>query len=163
MKFTSVVQSWDTACKESELADYSVCTTWGVKDNRLFLLHVMRKRMDYPTLKREVKELNARFKPNTILFEDKSSGTQLIQELKREGVHAVKGVKPEGDKVMRLHAQTATIENGFVYLPKEAPWLLDYITEMTTFPKGKHDDSRFNFTGIGTDQVRDVGEWGGHT
>jgi phage terminase large subunit-like protein len=28
--------------------------------------------------------------------------------------------KPESDKSMRLNAQTATIENGFVYLPHEA-------------------------------------------
>ncbi len=28
---------------------------------------------------------------------------------------------PEGDKIMRLHGQTATIENGFVRLPEAAP------------------------------------------
>ena len=41
---------------------------------------------------------------------------------------------------MRLHAQTAVIENGFVYLPETAPWLAEYLHEMTIFPKGKHDD-----------------------
>jgi phage terminase large subunit-like protein len=30
-KFDQIVQSWDTANKPSELADYSVCTTFGVK------------------------------------------------------------------------------------------------------------------------------------
>ncbi len=30
--------------------------------------------------------------------------------------------RPQSDKVMRLHAQTAMIENGFVHLPEEAPW-----------------------------------------
>src|SRR5208282_334270 len=29
--FDQIVQSWDTANKPSELADYSVCTTWGVR------------------------------------------------------------------------------------------------------------------------------------
>jgi predicted phage terminase large subunit-like protein len=52
----------------------------------------------------------------------------------------VLGIKPEGDKVMRLRAQSATIENGFVYVPKQAPWLAEYLLELTTFPKGKHDD-----------------------
>jgi hypothetical protein len=28
-KFDRIVQSWDTANKETELSDYSVCTTWG--------------------------------------------------------------------------------------------------------------------------------------
>ncbi|MBV8505356.1 MAG: phage terminase large subunit [Alphaproteobacteria bacterium] len=35
---------------------------------------------------------------------------------------------------------TAMIENGFVYIPETAPWLADYLHEMTVFPKGKHDD-----------------------
>src|SRR5205823_12349197 len=47
-----VFQSWDTANKPSELSDYSVCTTWGVKKKDLYLLHVYRKKLDYPSLKR---------------------------------------------------------------------------------------------------------------
>jgi len=75
-----------------------------------------------------------------VLIEDKASGTQLIQELIADGFHRVKRYKPECDKIMRLHAQTATIENGFVHLPEAAPWLAEYLHEMTVFPKGKHDD-----------------------
>jgi hypothetical protein len=41
---------------------------------------------------------------------------------------------------MRLHAQTTMIENGFVYIPETAPWLAEYLHEMTVFPNGKHDD-----------------------
>jgi len=41
---------------------------------------------------------------------------------------------------MRLNAQTAIIENGFVYIPEAAPWLAEYLHEMTVFPNGKHDD-----------------------
>jgi hypothetical protein len=48
--------------------------------------------------------------------------------------------KPDGDKTMRLHAQTATIENGFVHLPEEAHWLSDYLSELILFPAGRHDD-----------------------
>ena len=39
-----------------------------------------------------------------------------------------------------MHAQTGLIENGFVYIPQTAPWLAEYLHEMTVFPKGKHDD-----------------------
>jgi hypothetical protein len=43
------------------------------------------------------------------------------------------------DKIMRLHAQTGMIENGFVHIPETAPWLAEYLHEMS-IPKGKHDD-----------------------
>jgi hypothetical protein len=39
-----------------------------------------------------------------------------------------------------MHAQTAMIENGFVHLPEAAPWLAQYLHELTVFPHGKHDD-----------------------
>jgi predicted phage terminase large subunit-like protein len=55
-------------------------------------------------------------------------------------VPCVTSYKPECDKIMRLHAQTAMIEGGFVYLPETAPWLAVYLHEMTVFPRGKHDD-----------------------
>jgi len=75
-----------------------------------------------------------------VLIEDKASGTQLIQELIVDGCYAVTRYKPECDKIMRLHAQTALIENGFVWIPQTAPWLAEYLHEMTVFPRGKHDD-----------------------
>lgn len=79
-KFEMIFQSWDTANKPTELCDYSVCTTWGVKDKHVYLLHVLRKRLGYPELKRAVREQAAAFDAQTILIEDKASGAQLIQE-----------------------------------------------------------------------------------
>jgi hypothetical protein len=38
-----------------------------------------------------------------------------------------------------MHAQTATIENGFVHLPQTAPWLAEYLHELALFPHGGHD------------------------
>jgi predicted phage terminase large subunit-like protein len=138
--FDRIVQSWDTANKATELSDYSVCTTWGIKGKDLFLLNLLRKRLEYPPLKRAVREQQSLFNANVVLIEDKASGTQLIQELVADGCHAVTRYQPEGDKIMRLHAQTASIENGFVHLPEVAPWLAEYLHEMTVFPNGKHDD-----------------------
>jgi predicted phage terminase large subunit-like protein len=40
---------------------------------------------------------------------------------------------------MRMHAQTAMIENGFVHLPMEAAWLAEYLHQLAVFPKGKYD------------------------
>ena len=138
--FDRIVQSWDTANKATELSDFSVCTTWGIKGKNLYLLRVLRKRLEYPALKRAVREQQCLYDANVVLIEDKASGTQLIQELIADGFHRVTRYKPDCDKIMRLHAQTGLIENGFVYIPQAAPWLAEYLHEMTVFPKGKHDD-----------------------
>ena len=138
--FDRIVQSWDAANKASELADYSVCTTWGMKGPHLYLLNVLRKKLAFPDLKRAVLEQDRLFRPEVILIEDKASGTQLIQELIAVGLPRVKACKAADEKMMRAHAQTATIENGFVHLPQEAHWLADYLAELTVFPAGRHDD-----------------------
>jgi len=139
-RFERIVQSWDTANKASELSDFSVCTTWGVRDKKVYLLGLLRQRLEYPALKRAVREQQNLYHANEILIEDKASGTQLIQELIADGCHGVTRYQPDCDKIMRMHAQTAMVENGFVHIPESAPWLAEYLHEMTVFPNGKHDD-----------------------
>jgi predicted phage terminase large subunit-like protein len=139
--FTRVIQSWDTANKATELNNFSVCTTWGVVGRKRYLLDVYRARLNFPDLKRKVKELASRYQPQKILVEDRASGTQLIQELTGAVFGITPYVPPSGtDKVMRLHAQTATFEAGSVLLPERAPWLDVYIAELTGFPGSKYDD-----------------------
>ena len=138
--FDRTVQSWDTANKASELSDCSVCTTWGVKGKNVFLLDVFRKRLEYPWLKRAVLEQQRRFNASVVLIEDQASGTQLIQDLNADGCHGVRRCRSTEEKTMRMHAQTAVIENGFVHIPEAAPWLTEYLNELTVFPNGKHDD-----------------------
>jgi phage terminase large subunit-like protein len=52
--------------------------------------------------------------PKIALIEDKASGTQLIQELRSEGLYKVMvyAAPPGADKIIRLHAQTALFEGG---------------------------------------------------
>jgi predicted phage terminase large subunit-like protein len=159
-RFSEIVQSWDTANKATELSDYSVCTTWGESDKRFYLLNVFRQRLNYPDLKRKVQELAQRDQPNKILIEDKASGTQLIQDLQADGVYAVTAYQPPSgtDKIMRLHAQTAIFENGQVLLPSRAPWLADYVNELTSFPGARHDD-QVDSTTQALDHLRASDNW----
>ena len=60
-RFERIVQSWDTANKATELSDFSVCTTWGVRGKDLYLLGVLRRRLEYPELKRAVREQQSLF------------------------------------------------------------------------------------------------------
>ena len=139
-RFDRVIQSWDTASKSAELNDYSVCTTWGIKDVFYYLIDVLRKKLGYPELKRAVYDLRRRYRPEVILIEDKASGTPLIQDLLHEGLSEVRGFKTPADKIMRLNAQSPAIEAGRVRLPRKAPWLNTFVDELTSFPDTEHDD-----------------------
>lgn len=80
-RFRTVLQSWDTANKETELSNFSVCTTWGIDKGRIYLLDVYRERVEFPDLKKAVRRLAVEHKAKVVLVEDKASGTSLIQEL----------------------------------------------------------------------------------
>ena len=98
--------------------------------------------LDYLTPKSRVSELGAKFKRQKMLIENRGSGTHLIRELKANGLYGVVPYDPpsQTDKIMRLHAQTDKFEAGRVLLPSSAPWLADFIQELTTFPGTKFDD-----------------------
>src|SRR5437764_12090449 len=68
------------------------------------------------------------------------TGSQDMHQTLADDCHCVSRYPPTTDKVMRLNSQTGVIENGFVHIPETAPWLAEYLHEMTVFPKGKHDD-----------------------
>lgn len=139
-EFERVIQSWDTANTIAEWSDYSVCTTWGILGGKLYLIHVDRRRMEYPDLKRAVLEQAAAFNATLVLIENCVSGKPLIQELVRGGFSKVMGIDPDRDKEMRMSTQTPIIANGFVFVPEDAHWAADYLHEMAMFPNGKYDD-----------------------
>jgi predicted phage terminase large subunit-like protein len=140
-QFDKIIQSWDTANKDTELSNYSVCTTWGLKTQLMFLLDVYRHKLEFPDLKRAVRELAELHRAKIVLIEDKASGSSLIQELRAEHFSLVQAAPAmDGDKVMRLRAQTAKIEGGFVLFPKQAHWLEAYLRELISFPNSKYDD-----------------------
>jgi predicted phage terminase large subunit-like protein len=140
--FEWTFQSWDTACKTGDSNDFSVCTTWKLVGMQYFLIDVFRKRLTYPELKRCAVELFGKYQPTKVVIEDQASGTALIQELQEGGIYCIERYKPApgSDKLSRFAAQSIKFENGKIFLPKDAPWLDEYIREITGFPGTKHDD-----------------------
>lgn len=139
-KFKYIIHSWDTAFKTKESDDYSVLTIWGVSQNGYYLLEVVRERVELPELKRICKAAAERDHPASVMIEDAASGQSLIQELKRETRLPIIPVKVDKDKVVRAYAATPLIESGKIFIPEYAPWLHDYIEELSAFPNGAHDD-----------------------
>jgi predicted phage terminase large subunit-like protein len=123
--------------------DYSVCTTWGVLKDDYYVIDVFRDRLKYPDLRRKVVDLAAKYSARTIIIEEAGPGMALLQDLHRDlprGMTRPIGQKPDGSKIDRMVAQSAKIEAGHVYLPKEASWLDTFLLELLAFPNGRHDD-----------------------
>jgi len=138
--FEKIVHSWDTAFKKGALNDYSVCTIWGVAKNGFYLIHRWKEKVEFPELKRIVVMLARQFPPDQILIEDKASGQSLMQELDRETTLPIKAIKVDIDKVARANAATPMIEAGKIYLLEGAPWLQDFLNNLSSFPNAPHDD-----------------------
>jgi hypothetical protein len=121
-----IVQSWDTAQKGDQVHDYAVGTTWLNIDEKHFLIDLVRKRCDYPTLSSIVLEQFQRHQPDALLIEDHGSGSALIQDLRqRHGIKAI-AVTPiralEGDgPIIFRHACKMGLE-GIVSKRRDLPY-----------------------------------------
>ena len=62
-----------TANTIAEWSDYSVCTTWGVKGQRIYLIHVHRARLLYPDLKPAIIDQARLHNAAAVLIEDRAS------------------------------------------------------------------------------------------
>lgn len=138
--FDQIVLSVDSANKVSETADYTVITAWGIADGHYYLLHVVRQQVEFHELLNLVEDTARQYKVDDILVEDRASGIQLIQELKRKGEWNVMPCQPVGDKVMRFAGQASLIRAGFVHVPADAPWVDAFIRELTAFPGSSYAD-----------------------
>lgn len=138
--FDYYVQSWDTAIKISEKADYSVGTCWGVFNKAYYLISMIRKKQSYPDLRLEIEKQASKFFPRHLLIEDKGSGQSLIQDLKLSGYNNIIPIKPKLDKVTRFASVVSIFQSGRVLLPKKSSFNRELLKELTTFPNSKHDD-----------------------
>lgn len=131
----------DTAQKTAERNDFSVFQCWGYgADGRIYLLDQLRGKWEAPELKRmaiefwnkhqAIKDLGAL---REMKVEDKSSGTGLIQELKRSNKIPVKGIERNKDKFTRVMDAAPNIEVGNVVLLEDAPFNSGFIAECEAF------------------------------
>ncbi|MEX9217025.1 phage terminase large subunit [Providencia rettgeri] len=142
-KFDKVIHSWDMTFKDSDGTDYVVGQVWGKKGANAYLLYQIRKRMSFTQTLKAVKLLAEKFPDGRRkLVEDKANGPAVIDSLKSI-VSGLVPVEPDGSKIARAHACTAEWEAGNVWLPHKdiAPWIVETVEEITTFPFAGHDDT----------------------
>ena len=134
-----LLQSWDPASKISDDNDWSVCTTWLIQDDKYYLVHVLRERLDYPSLRERAIAHARTCQANKIVVEESGIGVSLIQELQKAALPVVPA-RPVRNKVTRMQEQSLKFQRGQVFLPRQAPWLADYEGELLSFPYVRFDD-----------------------
>ena len=149
--FIARVQSWDTAMKHGPNSNYSVCLTFGfhATEERWYLVDVMRKRLDYTSLKAMVVHLQQRWKADHVIIEDTAMGSTLLQELHKEEKLKLGKWSVKGSKAERFIPATDWIKSGNLVIPQKVPWFDDFRREILTFPESRYNDqvdalSQFN-------------------
>lgn len=143
----------DTAQKIKEQHDYSVFQCWGLLDNNIYLLDQLRGKWEAPELLINAKAFwkkhlgtgisQTRGQLRYMAVEDKASGTGLIQQLRTQSRVPVQAIQRSIDKVSRTMDSLPYIAAGRVFLPADADWLNDYLSEFRKFTPlmtHKHDD-----------------------
>ena len=138
-RFELIVQSWDTGMSAAPTSDWSVCTIWGLREDRWYLLHVDRFRKDFPELRSTILHQQRFWQADKVLIEKAGNGMPLLQGFRRDR-HIFTPILPKLDKEVRFNAALAPIEAGEVLLPREADWLTEFRRELLGFPRAKYDD-----------------------
>jgi predicted phage terminase large subunit-like protein len=146
----AIIQSWDTAHSKSDRADYSACTTWGIfykqdangkTSPHLILIDAFRDKLEFPELKKKVKELYNKYSPDQLVVEKTASGGPLIFELRSMGIPVTEFNPGRGknDKIARANSVSDLFASGMVWHPPKK-WAEEVIEECASFPAGEHDD-----------------------
>jgi predicted phage terminase large subunit-like protein len=140
------IMSLDAAQESNNRADYNALTTWGVFFNEetnnfnIILLNAIKKRMEFPDLKRLVFEEYKEWEPDAFVVEKKSNGAALYQEIRRMGVPIGEFTPGKGqDKISRVNAVSDLFRSGIVWAP-DRRWAREVIEECNDFPSGTNDD-----------------------
>lgn len=137
-----ITLSVDCANKTTERSDFTALTVWiqEADSNRHYLAEVVRKRLEFDDLCKEIDNTARKWNVNQILVEDKGAGTQYIQTRKGKSPFPIIPITPKGEKEFRFDGIIPMFSTGMALLPEKAHWLADYEAELIAFPTGKYDD-----------------------
>jgi len=131
--------SWDVALSEQETGHYSVGVVLLIRGDNYRVLEVLRGKFPFSQLKDKIIDMKQRYgKKAALVIEESPISLGLIQSLREKDINVV-DIKPDRDKQSRLISQIDLFEGGSVLLPKDAPWLEAFVSELLSFP-GRHDD-----------------------
>lgn len=120
--------------------DFAVAQVWGSKGGARFLVEQWRKKATQLEQQEAIKALARRYPLAKVLVEKAAGGVGAIEQLTAAGVPNIVGVSHGGkNKAERLGLVSPAIEGGHCHLPLGAPWLGDYVEELSG--ASSHDDA----------------------
>jgi predicted phage terminase large subunit-like protein len=142
-----VIMSLDAAAESHNRADFTALTTWGVFFNEeegchhIILLNSIKKRVEFPELKKLALEEYKDWEPDAFIVEKKSSGTALYQELRRMGMPVGEYTphRGSGDKLARLNSVADIVASKLCWVP-QTRWAEEVVEEIAGFPFMSNDD-----------------------
>jgi predicted phage terminase large subunit-like protein len=151
-----LLHSYDPAFEQKESQDPTGFTKWGafrpvgIIDGKRYdgsrlhfiCLGSLKKRLDFPELKRMAISQYRVDKPDTVVIEKRASGLPMVQELQRAGlfVETFTPHRGTGDKAARLNAVSSMFEEGLVWVPDGPLWAEELVEDLVGFPNMEDDD-----------------------
>lgn len=142
--------SLDPASKKTDRGALWGTIAVGGKGARRFVLDDRSKRGEIDEILEIVRDMVRTWSPQQLLIEDTAAGPTLIKTLTDElasgkirgpdgkpiicKVRAITPAEVGGDKEARLDGVINQIWAGFLYLLEGAPWLEEFVAELTMFP-----------------------------
>ena len=138
-KFETWTITVDAAFKDLESSSYVVLQVWGKVGADHYCVHQVRDKLSFLNTCAALKQMCEEY-PQVYrkLIEDKANGPAIINALSSK-ISGLCPRTPKGSKESRAQSIVASVESGNVHLPYNAPWLEDFLDEMSAFPVG-HDD-----------------------
>jgi predicted phage terminase large subunit-like protein len=117
--------------------------TYTEEHPKVMMMFAWQERLELHELVLKVSQTMKDYKVDKILIENKAAGISTAQEIRRLYGHedfAVQLVDPKSqDKLSRLYSVQHLFAEGLIFAP-DRTWADQVITQVSTFPKGKHDD-----------------------
>lgn len=131
----------DCALKKNDFGSRTAMAVIAELNNHRYILDMFVDRIDPPDMVRQAKRLREKYPKSKIVIESKASGDGMIAQLKVDGLTGVEPWDPKNeDKMSRIMSVIGIVEAGDVLLPIGAPWVDDFLHELSVFPNGKNDD-----------------------
>jgi len=134
---------WDLAMTTKESSDFTASARLGIDaKGNIWISDVIQVKAEYPEIKKLIVDTMLR-EPDTVVgIEEAVSGFAAVQEIRRMREVAnitLRGIAVDRDKRSRAMPWAGRAEGGQVFL-KYAPWNKKFLDEVSSFPKGAHDD-----------------------